>query len=41
LADWLVDEFLVLGLVPLQNWMMVAVAIVIVSIVVSAWLLRR
>jgi hypothetical protein len=41
LADWLVDEFLMLGLVPLQNWMMVAVAIVIVSIVVSAWLLRR
>jgi len=37
LEDWLVDEYLVLGLVPLQNWMLLAVAIVIVSIVVSAW----
>ena len=37
LEDWLVDEYLVLGLVPLQNWMLLATAIVIVSIVVSAW----
>jgi hypothetical protein len=37
LEDWLVDEFLVLGLVPVQNWMLIAVAVVILSIVVSAW----
>ena len=37
MEDWLVDEYLVLGLVPLQNWMLLATAIVIVSIVVSAW----
>jgi hypothetical protein len=41
LADWLVDDYLVLGLVPFQNWMLVAVAIVIVSIIVSAWLVRH
>ena len=37
MEDWLVDEFLVLGLVPVQNWMLIAVAVVILSIVVSAW----
>jgi hypothetical protein len=41
LADWLVDEYLILGLVPFQNWMLLAMAIVILSIVVSAWVLRR
>jgi hypothetical protein len=35
--DWLVDEFLVLGLVPLQHWMLVAIVITVLSIVVSAW----
>jgi hypothetical protein len=40
LEDWLVDEFLVLGLVPVQNWMLIAVAVVILSIVVSAWWVR-
>jgi hypothetical protein len=41
LADWLVDEYLMLGLVPLQNWMLLAIAIVILSVVVSAWLVRQ
>ena len=41
MADWLVDEYLILGLVPFQNWMLLAMAIVILSIVVSAWVLRR
>jgi len=41
LADWLVDEYLMLGLVPFQNWMLLAIAIVILSIVASAWLVRH
>jgi hypothetical protein len=41
LADWLIDEYLMLGLVPLQNWMLLAMAIVILSIVVSAWRVGR
>jgi len=41
LADWLIDEYLMLGLVPLQNWMLLAIAIVILSIVASAWLVRH
>ncbi len=41
MADWLVDEYLMLGLVPLQNWMLLAIAIVILSVVVSAWLVRQ
>jgi hypothetical protein len=41
LADWLIDEYLMLGLVPFQNWMLLAMAIVILSLVVSAWLVRR
>jgi hypothetical protein len=40
LEDWLVDEFLVLGLVPVQNWMLIAIAVVVLSIVVSAWWVR-
>jgi hypothetical protein len=39
--DWLVDEFLILGLVPLQNWMLLAIAIVILSVVISAGWGRR
>jgi len=35
LEDWLVEEFLVLGLVPFQNWMLLAIAIA-----VSAWWIR-
>ena len=41
MEDWLVDEFLVLGLVPFQNWMLLATAIVVLSIVVSAWQVRH
>ena len=41
MADWLVDDYLVLGLVQIQNWMLLAVAIVIASMVVSAWLVRH
>jgi len=40
LEDWLVDEFLVLGLVPFQNWMLLAIAIAAFSIAVSAWWVR-
>jgi len=29
------------GLVPLQNWMVLAIAIVILSVVISAWWGRR
>jgi hypothetical protein len=41
LEDWLVDEYLMLGLVPLQNWMLLALAIVILSIFVSTWFVRH
>jgi hypothetical protein len=41
LADWLVDEYLMLGLVPFQNWMLLAMTIVVLSIFVSAWLVRH
>ncbi|MGA2058109.1 MAG: hypothetical protein ABSG88_22735 [Bradyrhizobium sp.] len=41
MANWLVDEYLMLGLVPLQNWMLLAMAIVVLSVVVSAWLVRH
>jgi hypothetical protein len=40
-ADWLVDDCLVLGLVPFQNWMLLAMAIVIASIGISAWMVRH
>jgi hypothetical protein len=40
LEDWLVDEYLVLGLVPLQNWMLLAIVIAVVSVVVSAFWVR-
>jgi hypothetical protein len=35
--DWLVADYLVLGLYPLQHWMLLAVAVVIISVVISAW----
>jgi hypothetical protein len=41
LEDWLLDEYLVLGLVPFQNWMLLALAIVALSITVSAWWVRN
>ena len=41
MSDWLVDDYLVLGLVPLQNWMLLAMAIVIASICISAWMVRH
>ena len=40
MEDWLVDEFLVLGLVPFQNWMLLAIAIAAFGIAVSAWWVR-
>jgi len=40
-ADWLVDDYLVLGLVPLQNWMLLAMVIVIAGICISAWMVRH
>jgi hypothetical protein len=41
LEDWLVDEFLVLGLFPFQNWMWLAIIIAALSAAVSAWWVRR
>ena len=41
MADWLVDEYLMLGLVPFQNWMLLAMAIIILSIFISAWFVRH
>ena len=39
MREWLIAEFPVFGL-PVQNWMAVAAAIVLVS-VLFAWLTRR
>ena len=40
MEDWLVEEFLVLGLVPFQNWMLLAIAIAAFGIAVSACWVR-
>jgi len=40
LDNWLVDEFLILGIFPFQNWMLLAMAIVALSIFVSWWFQR-
>ena len=40
LEDWLIDEFLVLGLFPFQNWMLLAVGLVAFSIAVSVCWVR-
>jgi hypothetical protein len=36
LNDWLVEDYLVLGIVPFQNWMWMAIVIVILGIV-AGW----
>jgi hypothetical protein len=36
MGDWLVTRFTVFG-VPGQNWMLIALAIIVVSIVLSWW----
>lgn len=41
MEDWLVDEFLVLGLFPFQNWMWLAIVIAAIGIAVSAWWVRH
>jgi hypothetical protein len=41
LQDWLINDSLVLGLVPLQNWMLLAIVVVILSVFVSAWWIRH
>ena len=39
MADWLTRDFAVFG-IPGQNWMLIALATILVSIVVSWWLQR-
>jgi hypothetical protein len=36
MGDWLAEHFTLLG-VPFQNWMVVAVAIILVSALVAWW----
>jgi hypothetical protein len=36
MGDWLAEHFTLLG-VPFQNWMVVAVAIILVGAVVAWW----
>lgn len=39
IGDWLVRHITVFG-VPVQNWMLIALAIIAVSIIISWWLRR-
>lgn len=38
--DWLVDDYLILGIVPFQNWMWMAIVIVILGILAAWWMQR-
>ena len=40
MGDWLVTQFTVLGMIAMQNWMLLALAIIAVGIAVSWWLHR-
>ena len=40
LNDWLVDDYLILGIVPFQNWMWMAIVIVILGILAAWWTQR-
>jgi hypothetical protein len=41
LEDWLVDDYLMLGLFPFQNWMWLGIVIAAISVAVSAWWVRH
>jgi hypothetical protein len=40
MGDWLVRQFTIFGGVPVQNWMLLALAAFSVSIALSWWLNR-
>ena len=40
MAGWLAKQYTILGIIPFQNWMLLAVAIVGLSILVSWWVQR-
>jgi hypothetical protein len=37
-VNWLVKQFVILGVAPVQNWMLVALAIVGLAIFISWWM---
>jgi hypothetical protein len=39
-GDWLVRQFMVLGVIPLQNWMLLALAFILIGAFVSWWIQR-
>jgi hypothetical protein len=39
MGDWLVSQFTVFG-IPAQNWMLMALAIVLAGIIISWWSYR-
>jgi hypothetical protein len=36
-VDWLIKQFTVLGVIPLQNWMLLALAVIGLAIFISWW----
>jgi hypothetical protein len=36
--DWLVKQVVILGGIPIQNWMLLAIAIVLLSVLISWWM---
>jgi hypothetical protein len=37
-VNWLVTQFVILGVVPVQNWMLLAVAIMLLGVLISWWM---
>jgi hypothetical protein len=37
MRDWFVRQFTILGGIPVQNWMLMAFAIILVGIALSWW----
>jgi hypothetical protein len=36
-VDWLIKQGVILGGIPIQNWMLLALAVIAVGIVVAWW----
>jgi hypothetical protein len=36
-VDWFVKQGVILGGIPLQNWMLLAIAIILLSVLISWW----
>lgn len=38
MRDWLVRQYLILGFIPFQNWMLLVLAITVPSVLISWWM---